>query len=142
MTDDCYVCDRPPPTPHRVRCTVRSVGPDHTFEFCSRECLGSWLARDQERMAARRVSACAEGYHRAPGWPGHARWSRDPDDPYGDAALWECTKGCGHQQRSAGYGIGKAIYDHLGPAEHARWLAGQRHDPKEKTDDSSGTRRR
>ncbi|MBO2461505.1 hypothetical protein [Actinomadura violacea] len=119
-----------------MRYTVKSIGPDHSFEFCSRACLDPWMARDQDQMQARRVSACAQGYHRPPGWPGHARWSRDPDDPYGDAALWECTKGCGHQQRSAGYGIGKAIYDHLGPAEHARWLAGQRHDPKEKTDGS------
>ncbi|MDL4813122.1 hypothetical protein [Actinomadura opuntiae] len=119
-----------------MRYTVKSIGPDHSFEFCSRACLDPWMARDQDQMQARRVSACAQGYHRPPGWPGHARWSRDPDDHYGDARLWECTKGCGHQHRSAGYGIGKAIYDHLGPTEHARWLAGQRHESKEKTDGS------
>lgn len=51
-----------------------------------------------------RAEACQQGHHRYPG-----QWRRDPDDPYGDARLWECARGCGYVRRHPGYGINRAI---------------------------------
>jgi hypothetical protein len=121
MTYRCHVCDRPFPQGGRYLFTVRTAGPDFSFAFCSYLCLRAWTDRNQQAMDERRRSACTEGHHRTPGWPGIAQWSPDPDDPYGDAQLWECTKGCGHIQRHPGYGINKAIHDRLGPEEFAKY---------------------
>jgi hypothetical protein len=69
------------------------------------DCLDAWL-HDGPALAELRLAACRNGYHEFPG-----RWSRDPGDPYGDAGMWECKKGCGHIQRHPGYGTQRSIHE-------------------------------
>lgn len=119
----CHLCDRPFPEGRCFRFTDASgPGLDFSLEFCSDLCLRAFIDRNQQVIDERRRGACAEGHHRTPGWPGHATWTADPDDPYCDAQFWECTKGCGHIQRHPGYGINEAIYERLGPVEFAKYL--------------------
>lgn len=100
---DCWVCDAPAPKP--VSFVLVGVF-DHEVKAHQR-CVDAYVDRDRETIARLRAEACSNGHHRFSG-----RWEKDSADPYGDAALWRCAKGCGHIQRHPGYGIGRFLHDH------------------------------
>ena len=95
--------------------------PGWSWEFdADGPCLQAWL-HDRPALTALKLAACRNGYHESPGW------SPDPSDPYGDAGIWECAKGCGHIQRHPGYGTQRAIHELglCGPGCGHPSLAGQ-----------------
>lgn len=67
-------------------------------------CWAAWTTGNQEALESARKAACDAGHHRFPGL-----WSKDPADPYGDAAFWDCSWGCGYRHTHPGYGIGRGI---------------------------------
>jgi hypothetical protein len=70
------------------------------------KCADAWLNCAADALKSFRDEACAAGHHRYPG-----AWSADPADPFGDAGMWECAKGCGFVQRHPGYGVGRVLAD-------------------------------
>ena len=106
MPRTCWICDAPIPDRQYV-CLAQQGVMGEIERHTDRACAEAWNNQDSATLKQRQAAACAAGHHCYPG-----AWSADPADPYGDARLWECTKGCGHVQRHPGYGMGRFLAEH------------------------------
>lgn len=102
MERHCWLCDGPLAEAQRI---VLTLGGHHERN-AHRVCGEAWIGHDRMALDGLRAGACAAGHHRYPG-----RWEADPVDPYGDARVWHCAKGCGYIQRHPGYGVGRQIHE-------------------------------
>lgn len=93
----CFRCLVPiPPGEHVILSDPRGDRQETAHPRCTRA--------GHAEMAAIRAEACRQGNHE---YPGH--WTTDPADPYGDAAMWACARGCGYVRRHPGYGTNRYL---------------------------------
>jgi hypothetical protein len=102
--DRCHYCNGPIEDGAAIH-VIRWPGANEVIT--DRPCWTAANQGDTETLTALRAKACAAGFHRSPG-----QWSLDPADPYGDASLWECVKGCGYVRWAPGTGTNRWLAEH------------------------------